>query len=140
MEQKQLNQIEDFLKKPRIAVVSTIRKDGTSQLSPNWYIYQKGNMYISTTKTRAKYWNLKREKRITVCVYSEPLAADYVIIEGECDIVPKEKIFPITEQIIKLYVPKNLVDQRLEQIKKENRVLLKIKPKRFLSRFWGTII
>ncbi|MBM31752.1 MAG: hypothetical protein CL764_02720 [Chloroflexi bacterium] len=132
--------IETFLNKPRIAVVSTIKKDGTSQLSPNWYIYLDGAIYISTTKKRAKYWNLLRDNRVSLCIYSEPLANDYVVIEGKCDILPKEKIFPITEEIVKLYVPVDLVLDRVAQIKKEDRVLLKIIPDKYLSRFWGTFI
>ena len=132
--------IETFLNKPRIAVVSTIKKDGTSQLSPNWYIYLDGAIYISTTKKRAKYWNLSRDNRVSLCIYSEPLANDYVVIEGKCDILPKEKIFPITEEIVKLYVPVDLVLDRVAQIKKEDRVLLKIIPDKYLSRFWGTFI
>jgi len=140
MEQKQLGKIKNFLEKPRIAVVATIKKDGTPQLSPNWYIYKDEFIYISTTKSRAKYWNLNRDRRVTISIYSEPLAGDYVVLEGECDILPKNEIFPITEQIVKLYVSENLVKERVEQIKKEDRVLLRIKPKRFLSRFWGTVI
>lgn len=135
-----LKKIETFLEKPRIAVVSTIKKDGTSQLSPNWYIYFDGAIYISTTKKRAKYLNVSRDNRVSLCIYSEPLASDYVVIEGKCDILPKEKIFPITEEIVKLYVPDNLVQDRVSQIKKEDRVLLKITPDKYLSRFWGSVI
>ena len=62
------------------------------------------------------------------------------MIEGKCDILPKEKIFPITEEIVKLYVPVDLVLDRVAQIKKEDRVLLKIIPDKYLSRFWGSII
>ena len=135
-----LKKIETFLQKPRIAVISTIKKDGTSQLSPNWYIYLDGAIYISTTKKRAKYWNVSRDNRVSLCIYSEPLASDYVVIEGKCDILPKQNIFPITEEIVKLYVPDDLVQDRVSQIKKEDRVLLKITPDKYLSRFWGSVI
>ena len=131
MSDKNFENIKAFLNHPRIAVVSTIKKNGTSQLSPNWYIYLDGSIYISTTKNRAKYWNISRDNRVSLCIYSEPLATDYVVIEGQCDILPKQKIFPITEEIVKLYVPKDLV---------EDRVLLKITPDKYLSRSWGSVI
>ena len=132
--------IKTFLEKQRIAVVATIKKDGSSQLSPNWYIYLDDSIYISTTKNRAKYWNVSRDNRVSLCIYSEPLASDYVILEGKCDILPKQKIFPITEEIVKLYVPDDLDQDRVSQIKKEDRVLLKITPDIYISRFWGSVI
>ena len=140
MNMDNFERIKTFLEKPSIAVFATIKKNGTSQLSPNWYIYLDGSIYISTTKNRAKYWNVSRDNRVSLCIYSELLATDYVVIEGKCEILPKDKIFPITEEIVKLHVSKDLVEDRVSQIKKEDRVLLKIIPDKYLSRSWGSFI
>ncbi len=62
------SEIETFLQAPRHAVVGTNAMDGPPQLSPVWYIYEDGHLYISIGPQSAKYHNLKRDPRISVCV------------------------------------------------------------------------
>jgi PPOX class probable F420-dependent enzyme len=62
------SEIEIFLQAPRHAVVGTNAVDGPPQLSPVWYIYEDGYLYISIGPQSAKYHNLKRDPRISICV------------------------------------------------------------------------
>ncbi len=39
-------QIEEFLGAPRHAIVDTNPLDGPPQLSPVWYVYEEGHLYI----------------------------------------------------------------------------------------------
>ena len=47
--------IDAFLAEPRNVMVAGIRRDGTPQLSPNWFYWDGERFYVSTTRTRAKY-------------------------------------------------------------------------------------
>lgn len=80
-------QVDDFLQGSRHAIVSTIRKDGSSQLSPTWYLYEGGNIYIFVPVDSVKYRNLKRDPRISICIDGGHPDARAVMIYGDAEIV-----------------------------------------------------
>ena len=74
-------------------------------LTPNWYAYANETLMISTTKERVKYRNLTRDNRMSVCIYSEPRAQDYVTLWGRVSIRDDASIWPDTRAIVERYVP-----------------------------------
>lgn len=79
-------QIEEFLRVPRIAIVGTNRENGPPQLSPVWYLYEKGLIYITIGAKSAKYWNLRRDPRIGVCIAGDYPDARAVMFYGIAEI------------------------------------------------------
>ena len=63
-----LEEVAGFLSESRIAVMATINRDGTPQLTPNWYRYDGRVLTFVTTKERLKYINLRRDNRMSVCI------------------------------------------------------------------------
>lgn len=61
-------EIDSFLQGSRHAIVSTIRRDGSSQLSPVWYLHEDGVIYMFVPVASVKYRNLKRDPRIGICI------------------------------------------------------------------------
>src|SRR5215510_12789074 len=92
--------LEAFLKPSHIVVVATIGRNGMPHLTPNWYYYANETLMISTTKERVKYRNLTRDNRMTVCIYSEPRAQDYVTLWGHVSIRDDASIWPDTRAIV----------------------------------------
>jgi PPOX class probable F420-dependent enzyme len=126
--------LEEFLTPSRIVVVATIGRTGMPHLTPNWYVYAKGTLMISTTKERVKYRNLTRDNRMTVCIYSEPQAQDYVTLWGHVTIRDDDSIWPDTRTIVERYVPPAGVEARMQQLRTQNRVIIDFTPKRILFR------
>lgn len=80
-------QIEEFLHVPRHAVVATSRKNGAPQVTPVWYLYEDGVIYISISANSAKYRNLQRDARIGICVAGAHPNARAVIIYGMVELI-----------------------------------------------------
>jgi PPOX class probable F420-dependent enzyme len=131
---EETHRLEAFLKPSHIVIVATIGRNGTPHLTPNWYAYARETLMISTTKERVKYRNLRRDNRMTVCIYSEPQAQDYVTLWGRVTIRDDASIWPDTRAIVERYVPAQGVEARLQQLRTQNRVILDFKPKRVLFR------
>jgi PPOX class probable F420-dependent enzyme len=126
--------LEAFLTPSHIVVVATIGPSGMPQLTPNWYDYANGTLMISTTKERVKYRNLIRDNRMSVCIYSAPLAQEYTTLWGRVRIRDDESIWPDTRAIVERYVPPTGVEARMQQLRTQNRVIIDFTPERVLFR------
>ncbi len=134
MDQQEINQ---FLSGTKMAVMATINKDGSPHLSPTWYYYDGEQLSFVTTKERLKYFNLKRDGRIAICVYEPPLASDYVVIQGRATIDDSADtdIWDGARQVLRRYVEADQVDDYVERWKTEPRILVKITPDKIYTRF-----
>lgn len=134
MDQQEINR---FLAGTKMAVIATINKDGSPHLSPNWYYYDGEQLSFVTTKERLKFFNLRRDGRIAVCVYEPPLASDYVVIQGRATIDDSADtdIWDDARQVLRRYVEAEQVDGYVERWKTEPRILVKITPDKIYTRF-----
>lgn len=73
------DKVREFLKQRRFAVLATINKDGTPQLSVMWYELQADRLMMNTATGRVKEKNLKADSRISICVEDE---YSYVTLTG----------------------------------------------------------
>jgi PPOX class probable F420-dependent enzyme len=134
MTDDQSKRLAEFLEPSRIVMVATIGSDGVPQVTPNWFYYDGNRLAISTTKDRVKYRNLSRDPRMTVCIAEEPMARDYVSISGPVSISDDDSIWPPTRSIIGRYLPTDRVDQMIEKMKSEGRVILWLTPEKVVFR------
>ena len=131
---EEMSGLEEFLRPIRIAVVATVGASGMPQLTPNWYAFIGGKLAVSTTKERFKYRNLARDPRLSVCVYSEPLAANYATITGTAEIMDDDSIWPITQSIVERYVRPDGVEARMGELRRQSRVIISLEPQRVVFR------
>lgn len=124
------DRLKEFLEPTKIAVVATIGRDGMPQLTPNWYTNWEGKIAVSITKQRVKYRNLTHDPRLSVCILTDPLAEEYVTVRGTAEIIDDDSIWPITEAIVRRYVRPEGVEHRMEQLHKEDRVIISMTPER----------
>ena len=83
MDQQEINQ---FVAEIRIAVMASINRDGSPQLTPNWYYYDGARLTFVTTKEMIKFSNLRRDNKMSVCIYESLLASEYVVMRGRASI------------------------------------------------------
>jgi PPOX class probable F420-dependent enzyme len=81
-------QARTFLRAHHHAVLSTFRRDGQPQLSPVVLaLDSSGRAVFSTTETRAKSRNLRRDPRVSACVFTRPFFGPWVQIEGTAEVL-----------------------------------------------------
>ena len=79
-------EIDEFLQVPRHAVVGTNRVNGPPQLTPVWYLYENEKIYVSMFVESAKYKNLRRDPRVSICIAGESPDARAVIFSGTVEL------------------------------------------------------
>lgn len=131
------SQMEDFLQEARHAILGTIRADGSIQMSPVWYVYEDSYMYISITRETAKYHNLRRDQRITVCVDGGRSDVRTVIIYGIATLI--EQTDPLEAEIkwkiIRHYhATEDKARLYAQSTQDLNSVLIKVDPQKIISQ------
>lgn len=63
----------------RFAVLATINRDGTAQLTTMWYELQGDEVMMNTADGRVKAHNLRRDPRIAICVEN---GYSYITLSG----------------------------------------------------------
>jgi PPOX class probable F420-dependent enzyme len=129
-------EIDEFLTQPRHAVIGTNRRDGAPQLSPVWYLYREGKFYVSLYVHSAKFLNLNRDPRVTVCVDGAHPDARFVTVYGTADFTREAS--PWREEIeraIALRYSKNPEDaeQYLSSADDPDSALMIITPSKVIS-------
>ena len=73
------NGLLEFVRPRHRVILSTARKDGTSQMSPNTMgVDDSGRLVISTYPQRAKAYNIRRNPAVSVCVLSDDFGGEWV--------------------------------------------------------------
>ncbi len=118
----------EFLREDRVAVVSTLNKDGSPQVPTLWYLLQDdGTLIMSTPDRTQKVKNLRRDPRIAVCVGDESSSVSlYGMVTVNSD---QEMVRQDLEQLVTRYIKEE--DARapaLSLFLQQGRVALHVKP------------
>ena len=81
-------EVDAFLGGVRQAVVGTNRRDGPPQMSPVWYLWEGRQLIFATSPQAAKYRNLQRDLRMSVCVHTEHPDSRTVMMCGRAELLP----------------------------------------------------
>ncbi len=124
-------QLEQFLAEPRNIMVAAIRTDGRPQVTPNWFYWDGERFYISTTKTRQKYPNLRRDPRVQLVLDESP-GFRTVLIDGTAELWEDlDRGLPYFQRLTAKYrgsAPDEATQR--ERLVREQRVLVVITPEK----------
>src|SRR5262250_2830962 len=81
------------------AIVATTRRDGSTQMSPNWYLWTGNSVLICTLSWTAKVHNIRRDPRASVCI-DDPDSGRYVVIAGPARVITGDAVKELTLSLI----------------------------------------
>jgi PPOX class probable F420-dependent enzyme len=76
----------ELLRKPNLAIVATVRPDGTPQLTPTWVDTDGEQVLVNTAEGRWKTRYLRRDPRISVTVVDRDDPYDWVSVTGTAEL------------------------------------------------------
>lgn len=112
-------------------IVATIRRDGTPQLTPNWYLWTGAEFWISTPIGAAKTHNLRRDPRLVLCI-DDTASGDYVQISGTATIIEGDEARKRTLDLCRKYMAEDVVSRHWETITaKTEYIVIAVSPHRW---------
>jgi PPOX class probable F420-dependent enzyme len=123
-----------FLQERHFAVLGTINKDGSPQLTTMWYLLDGDVILMNTKAGRTKERNMRRDPSISVCIED---GYSYVTISGTVEMVDDPQV--AQRDIYRLAVRYNGEEearrQMEEQFSKETRVTLHLQLEHIIEHF-----
>ena len=114
-------------------ILATTRKDGSPQVSPLWYLWKDGEFVISTITRTAKWWNLKRDPRCSLCV-DDPDSGQMVVAFGSARLDDGD-VWDRTWALVAKYRKSEEVQGHMDRIfKGVQRVLIIVRPEKIVTR------
>ena len=131
-------QIEEFLGETRHAILGTNRRDGAPQISPVWYLYEEGRIYIGVLVTSAKYHNLRRDPSISLCVDAGHPDTRAVMIYGSAELIEAESPWweQVNWRIERRYHDSDEATHRYQEKSRDwgRRALIVMTPEKFIGQ------
>jgi len=124
-----------YLREKRFAVLATLNKDGTPQLTTMWYLLENdGTILMNTRAGRLKERNMRRNPRISICI---PDGYVYLTIKGQVEMIddPKVSQRDIYRLSARYHGEEKARKQMETQFSKEQRVTLRLKPESIQEYF-----
>jgi PPOX class probable F420-dependent enzyme len=110
--------------------LGTINKDGSTHITPIWYILDENNIITFTTYFKSvKAKNLLRDSRISICVDDQVPPFSFVIVHGiaKIDSQPSD-LLVWTTKIAERYMGKELSSEYGKRNAIEGELLVKVIP------------
>jgi PPOX class probable F420-dependent enzyme len=83
-----LEQARDYLRANHRAVLATMRRDGTPQMSPvACAVDASGAVVVSSRERAIKTKNVRRDPRAWLCVFPDAFFGGFVQVEGDVTVV-----------------------------------------------------
>jgi PPOX class probable F420-dependent enzyme len=124
-----------FLREKRFAVLATLNKDGTPQLTTMWYLLENdGTILMNTRVGRLKERNMRRDPRVSICI---PDGYVYLTIKGRVEMIDDPQISQrdIYRLSARYHGEEKAKKQMERQFSREQRVTLRLKPERIQEYF-----
>ncbi|GAB4324235.1 MAG: hypothetical protein Kow0010_06010 [Dehalococcoidia bacterium] len=122
---------EAFLNQPGILCrIATLRPDGAPTVTPAWFIYEEGKVWITPRAKSAWLENIRRDPRVSVTIDEEAGPYRKVRIEGVANIIFEvgrdDEWRDLYRRIARRYVPPEAADHYIAETIDQPRALIAI--------------
>ena len=127
------DEVDEFLGRLRQSGhLATVRADGTPQVGPMWFYWERPVLWLVTFRTSARVRNIERQPRVAFSVDANRFPAVGAVLYGRVEV--QETHVRMLEAIVRRYLPVGKVPEYVERYHADrNRVLLKIHTDRVLA-------
>ena len=119
--------VRAFLEEPHYAVMATVNRSGTPQLTVMWYALhpEEDVVLLNSSRGLLKVKNLQRDPRMALCVED---GDRYVTLEGTAELVEDraEQEREVNGHIAPRYVGQRLGSRRWEAIERSDRIGIRL--------------
>ena len=127
-------QQEALLRRSRNGILTTVGTDGSPHAAPVWYLWDGGEIRISTPGTTQKIRDIERNPRVALCV-DDQVAGEYLTLYGQASIVTGERVSELTWPLLLSYLPSDEATVRWKRINADgSRVVIVLRPDRLRGR------
>ena len=126
-------EFQKFLENQINLVLATTRRDGSPQISAVWYLWKNGEFIISTNIGTAKWKNLKRDPRCSLCI-DDPQNLRLVVAYGRA-VLEESNVWDATWELVSKYRdPRDIQSHMDKAFAGDQRVLIRVRPEKFITR------
>jgi PPOX class probable F420-dependent enzyme len=129
--------LAEFLTRPHIGVLSTLRRDGMPYTVPVWWLWDAddgGGFWLTGTTTRVWCRQLRADPRASLCIEASDPWTGHVGVDGHVTVhePPEFDIWPVSTRLVEKYVGRGdaanrpAVDAFVANMKTEPRMLFRL--------------
>ena len=80
------DEIDAFLREPRIADLATVKPDGAPHVAPVWFHYDGENLFVIARPSAVKLRNIAHEPRVSLSIPTPNEPYGYVVVTGTAEV------------------------------------------------------
>lgn len=133
-------EIETFLKEPNVAVIATVRPDGSPHVVPTWYEYEDGDIVLHMGPESLRHGNLQHNNRVCICIDTRTPPYKAVIIEGRARLEEGKYEDTTSERMRRMavhYLGEGAGKRYADSIEWQRTVIARVSPQRVVSWDYG---
>lgn len=125
--------IEEYLSRPLLANLATVRPDGSPHVAPVWFQYRDGQVRMVVDTSAVKVRNIQHDPRVSLSVATQERPYLYVMIRGTAQL-SKEGVPEMTRVLAVRYQGEEEGNRYADRLLKEaDSFVITVRPDKIVS-------